>query len=455
MKKSNQTNNNNIDLNNFNNSNSNNPITNNNKIGHLNSKNSKIMRMQKDSNLNEKKETKKPFDLVKNLIDEINNQDPIILIHHMMECERSKDGKAYSRVNKCIDGVISFNPVVLQSSRYDHLTCGYKCCFNQNAKVEKVDKYGKWAKKNGEWCGIGYERCTFEVLGYYCCSSVNPKVVKEDSYGKWGEEDGELCGIGEMNRVITYRIRNIKTKQCVLINNSDGNLIDLGECTTSNHSLWHVTDVDEYNNKKKKITSDKNGKCLYAANAQTPGLEMCENIMNIKDHKYLCVKNSRNLKYNGLSSKTLNFEESYDKNDESFQWEIQDIDNVDDYSCCSPKITDVAYMDETGTWGIENDDCEPTTTVNTTTTTISSTVSTISKATSTIRSGHTVYLLNLVMIFNIPSGWYYLLVKVTSTLWLNLIIVCMFLILIQAHWNWVNVMSKAKLEHTDDMVSSN
>ena len=34
-----------------------------------------------------------------------------------------KDGKAYSRVNKCIDGVISFNPVVLQSSRYDHLTC--------------------------------------------------------------------------------------------------------------------------------------------------------------------------------------------------------------------------------------------------------------------------------------------------------------------------------------------
>jgi len=45
------------------------------------------------------------------------------------------------------------------------------------------------------------------------------------------------------------------------------------------------------------------------------------------EDKYLCVKNSRNLKYNGLSSKTLNFEESYDKNDESFQWEIQDIDN--------------------------------------------------------------------------------------------------------------------------------
>ena len=43
-----------------------------------------------------------------------------------------------------------------------------------------------------------------------------------------GEEDGELCGIGEMNRVITYRIRNIKTKQCVLVNNSNDKLIDLG-----------------------------------------------------------------------------------------------------------------------------------------------------------------------------------------------------------------------------------
>ncbi|OUM56725.1 Non-catalytic module family DOC2, partial [Piromyces sp. E2] len=72
---------------------------------------------------------------------------------------------------------------------------GFNCCYNQNAKVEKVDDIGNWAKENGEWCGIGYTRCSFEVLGYHCCSSVNPKVVKEDSYGKWGEEDGELCGI--------------------------------------------------------------------------------------------------------------------------------------------------------------------------------------------------------------------------------------------------------------------
>ncbi|KAG4108524.1 hypothetical protein H8356DRAFT_1068310 [Neocallimastix lanati (nom. inval.)] len=278
-----------------------------------------------------------------------------------------------------------------ESSRYEHLTCssnylkaGYKCCRNQYARVEKVDNIGNWAKENGEWCGIGYERCSFEILGHHCCSSVNPKVIKEDSYGKWGQEDGELCGIGEMNRVVLFRIRNVKTKQCILVNNSDGNLIDLGECTTSNHSLWHVTNVDEYNNKR--ITSDKNGKCLYAANACTSGLEVCEEIMNIKDRymhfefvedKYLCVKNNRNQKYNCLSSKTLNFEETYDKNDESFQWEIQDIDNgviihkendpynpdrnndppkisppsdsdcpVDDYPCCSPEITEVIYTDD-------------------------------------------------------------------------------------------------------------
>jgi len=93
--KSNQTNNNNIDLNYFNNSNLNNPITNN-KIGQLNFKNSNHengkmdpnqynsnkqnnnTNQQKDSNLNVKKETKKPFDLV-NLIDEKNNQDPILI----------------------------------------------------------------------------------------------------------------------------------------------------------------------------------------------------------------------------------------------------------------------------------------------------------------------------------------------------------------------------------------
>jgi hypothetical protein len=276
----------------------------------------------------------------------------------------------------------------------NYLKAGYKCCRNQYARVEKVDNIGNWAKENGEWCGIGYERCSFEILGHHCCSSVNPKVIKEDSYGKWGQEDGELCGIGEMNRVVLFRIRNVKTKQCILVNNSDGNLIDLGECTTSNHSLWHVTNVDEYNNKR--ITSDKNGKCLYAANACTSGLEVCEEIMNIKDRymhfefvedKYLCVKNNRNQKYNCLSSKTLNFEETYDKNDESFQWEIQDIDNgviihkendpynpdrnndppkisppsdsdcpVDDYPCCSPEITEVIYTDDKGDWGSENGD---------------------------------------------------------------------------------------------------
>ncbi|KAL6617738.1 hypothetical protein U3516DRAFT_780094 [Neocallimastix sp. 'constans'] len=108
------------------------------------------------------------------------------------------------------------------SARYEHLTfssdylkVGYKSFRYQYAKVEKVDKVGNYA-------------------------------MEKDSYGKWGEE---LCGIGEMNRVVTYRILNIKTKQCVLVNNSVGNLIDLGECTISNHNLWHITNVDEYNNK--------------------------------------------------------------------------------------------------------------------------------------------------------------------------------------------------------------
>lgn len=34
----------------------------------------------------------------------------------------------------------------------------------------------------------------------------------------------------------------------------------------------------------------------------------------------------KNLKYHCLNSKSINFEELYDKNDENFQWEIQDID---------------------------------------------------------------------------------------------------------------------------------
>ncbi|ORX49954.1 hypothetical protein BCR36DRAFT_290542, partial [Piromyces finnis] len=106
----------------------------------------------------------------------------------------------------------------------------------------------------------------------------------------------------------------------------------------------------------------------------------------IIEDKYLCVKNSRNLKYSCLSSKSLNFEESYDKNDESFQWEIQDIDEgvivikendiynpdknndppkiyqpldfdcpIDNFPCCSDN-TEIIYTDEEGNWGLENDE---------------------------------------------------------------------------------------------------
>jgi len=44
--------------------------------------------------------------------------------------------------------------------------------------------------------------------------------------------------------------------------------------------------------------------------------------------------------------------------------------------------------------------------------------------------------LNPGMILIIPSGRYYLFVRVTSTLWLNLIIVFVFPLLIQAHLNF-------------------
>jgi len=83
-----------------------------------------------------------------------------------------RKGVICSRVNiyKCMYGVFEFLHTTLESKKYDNLTCssnyikrGYKCCRNQNAKVEKVDNYGNWAKENGEWCGIGYERCSFEV----------------------------------------------------------------------------------------------------------------------------------------------------------------------------------------------------------------------------------------------------------------------------------------------------
>ena len=80
-----------------------------------------------------------------------------------------KDNKICSINNKCLDGKYTIKPTIIESPKYEHLTCssryiraGYNCCDNQNARVEKVDDIGNWAKENGEWCGIGYERCSFE-----------------------------------------------------------------------------------------------------------------------------------------------------------------------------------------------------------------------------------------------------------------------------------------------------
>jgi len=133
------------------------------------------------------------------------------------------DGNICARDGRyCIDGNFEISPVILEPKEYDSLTCssrfiksGYKCCRNQNARVEKVDDIGNWAKENGKWCGIGYGRCTYELAGYHCCSSVNPEVVDTDELGQWGFEDGEKCGIGEIKKPNgPYRIRNVKTNKC-------------------------------------------------------------------------------------------------------------------------------------------------------------------------------------------------------------------------------------------------
>ena len=116
---------------------------------------------------------------------------------------------------------VNFNiiPIPLESKKYENLTCsskfakrGYKCCDNQDTKVEYVDDVGNWGIENGELCGIGYERCSFGILGYNCCSSVNPKIEAIDKDGSWGYEDGEWCGIGEVVTNNKYRIHNKKNQ---------------------------------------------------------------------------------------------------------------------------------------------------------------------------------------------------------------------------------------------------
>ena len=144
-----------------------------------------------------------------------------------------------------MDGNYGFHPKILESKKYDNLTCstrfakyGYTCCSNQNTQVQYVDEIGNWGVENGKLCGIGYERCSFSVLGFNCCSSVNPEVVSTDEYGSWGIEDSEWCGIGEAVYDTRVRIKNGKTQECLITNlHSDTNVLLMGDC---NHSmdLW-------------------------------------------------------------------------------------------------------------------------------------------------------------------------------------------------------------------------
>jgi len=103
-------------------------------------------------------------------------------------------------VTNCID--FSIIPFPIIPERYKNLNCsinfarlGIKCC-SKDTKIEYVDQIGNWGIENDELCGIGYARCSFEIIGYPCCTSLNPEVVSTDENGSWGYEDGEKCGIG-------------------------------------------------------------------------------------------------------------------------------------------------------------------------------------------------------------------------------------------------------------------
>ncbi|OUM58872.1 Non-catalytic module family DOC2, partial [Piromyces sp. E2] len=307
---------------------------------------------------------------------------------------------------------------------------GYKCCSNQNTKVQYVDNIGNWGVENGELCGIGYERCSFGILDdpYPCCSSVNPEVVMTDEKGNsWGYEDGQWCGIGEAKYDTSFRIKNRKTQECLITNlHSDTNVLLMGDC---NHS-----------------------KCLYAMNSQDPRMIECTEPdreinhhihFKIVDNKYICLKNSVDpeicLNGNTKNNNSLKFETTKNEYSEWYieRWNPKWVDSIDEviiknpelkpepriiikpkstttivptstlepisecyskavYPCCSPEITEVTYTDEEGNWGYENDDwcliTDSATTISTTTTTVEPTSTSINSEPSvTVKSGYVVY----------------------------------------------------------------
>jgi len=341
-----------------------------------------------------------------------------------------KDGIICSRLNsnKCLDGNYDFHPIILQSKKYDNLTCstrfakrGVKCCSNQNTQVQYVDDIGNWGIENGELCGIGYTRCSFSVLGYDCCSSVNPEVVQTDENGNtWGFEDGQWCGIGEVNFNSNVRIRNIKNNSCLVTypsnNNSNSDRLVLGDCDTE-YSSWSILG--------NKIISDYTNKCLYVNNGIDTAMDSCDEIIDGKndhyihfdiiDDKYICVKynldsqkcfNGKNLRFitsndgysewaierpnnNVVDSIKSIIESNHSIKIATFDPKVitatttstpeptSECHSIYGYPCCSPEITQVINIDEEGSWSLENGNwClinKTTTTTSTTTTTTTST----------------------------------------------------------------------------------
>ena len=318
-----------------------------------------------------------------------------------------KNGKFCSQLNnsKCLGGKFTIKPSTLESPRYEHLTCasifselGYRCCYDENTKVEYVDEIGNWGVENGELCGIGYERCSFGVLGYPCCSSVNPEVVKVNENGSWGYEDDQWCGIGEATFNSHVRIRNLKTNQCLVTypsKNSNFDRLVLSDCDTE-YGLWSIIE--------NKIISDYTKKCLYVNNGIDTAMDECDKVINgeddhyihfdVIDDKHICVKYNLDAQkcFNGNNLRFITSLNEYS------EWAIERpnnnvVDSIESiiqrnhtitigtfdsriiipsststpeptsechsilgYPCYSPEITQVIKTDEEGSWGNENGD---------------------------------------------------------------------------------------------------
>ncbi|KAL6588335.1 hypothetical protein U3516DRAFT_675926 [Neocallimastix sp. 'constans'] len=275
---------------------------------------------------------------------------------HMEKCKSDNKYEQFSiedgiicprnRVTNCLNSSFNFHPTILEPSEYQSLSCssrfvksGYKCCHNQNAKVEKVDEIGNWAKENGEWCGIGYDRCTFELAGYHCCSSVNPEVVDTDDLGQWGMEDGEKCGIGEIKRPNgPYRIRNIKTNKCLVTKANDKNKIYVGDCSEYNDNNKYT---QWYWNNTQIVSAQYNGRYMYVMNYKNAVLGSDSDVLG-QDNVYSHFEFNNNgtfcIKYDGKqyclrqtneNDKEINFELLSNSAHEMFQWRIENLDRSD------------------------------------------------------------------------------------------------------------------------------